>query len=717
MHRKLFSAGCLLAAWLLVVPLANAQTSKLAPSLRNSLASVRVTRGVEADTLLSAFIHLSDTSALSELEELGVRIGVCKGKIATARIPASALEAAGEVAGVKYIDGSAKVRPMLDKALPACNVDQVHAGTDLPQAYTGAGVEVGVVDYGFDYRHPAFFEADSDPSESTLRIATVWEQSWTSGTPPDGYDYGGELSTAARIIDVWGDVTTSSHGTHVLNIAAGADCGNGWGGVAPGATIRLVSYGDVSSDNVEIADGVAYLFDKAKEAGRPCVVNLSLGTEMGPHDGTSTFDALADEMQEEGYIIVGSAGNFGADPIHIMTDGSEEVKSYIDFFNGVSSYYPYGDLDVWGTADKPFDVRLLLVKRSDGTVADSTEWVDAVERDGLTLTHSFSTSASGYVYLSAEVNPLNGKPHVYVSFYCTSLKTAYSFALDIRPGDAGGRVDAWADDSYVRFFDEDYDGFTVGDSDYTVAEIGGTGTRTISVGAFTTRNIFDYTYFGTTYTEASGETMGGISSFSPAGPTIDGRLKPDVVAPGSYIISALDSNDASLSYYMQAGTLESTYITAYWGYMEGTSMASPFVAGTVALWLEANASLTPEDVREVLDYCCSIPDGETDTNHWGRGKIDSYEGLKYILTTLGIQQAEASTSPGFTLRKGTDGNLQIFFSASEDHGRVMLYSLDGRLLRTAGVTKSVGEVTLSTASLPAGTYILRVDGQSVKVAL
>ena len=48
------------------------------------------------------------------------------------------------------------------------------------------------------------------------------------------------------------------------------------------------------SSNVNITDGIQYCFDYAESVGKPCVVNISLGSHLGPHDGTSDTDrALA----------------------------------------------------------------------------------------------------------------------------------------------------------------------------------------------------------------------------------------------------------------------------------------------------------------------------------------------------------------------------------------------------------------------------------------
>ena len=87
-------------------------------------------------------------------------------------------------------------------------------------------------------------------------------------------------------------------------------------------------------------------------------------------------------------------------------------------------------------------------------------------------------------------------------------------------------------------------------------------------------------------------------SFSSCGPTMDGRIKHDVVAPGVNILSALNSyypyDENEIAYETEAfGRKYSIFAN------NGTSMATPFVSGIIALWLQAKPDLTPEDILEL----------------------------------------------------------------------------------------------------------------------
>jgi serine protease AprX len=122
---------------------------------------------------------------------------------------------------------------------------------------------------------------------------------------------------------------------------------------------------------------------------------------------------------------------------------------------------------------------------------------------------------------------------------------------------------------------------------------------------------------------ASGKFARGLhlAPFSSRGPTLDGRLKPDVVAPGVAVVSA-DANTA-------AG-----YFAA-----SGTSMATPFAAGTVALMLDANDSLNPTQIKGALHGTATDLGTPGDDYHWGRGLLDGYGA---VATAAGAAVAERS---------------------------------------------------------------------------
>ena len=102
-----------------------------------------------------------------------------------------------------------------------------------------------------------------------------------------------------------------------------------------------------------------------------------------------------------------------------------------------------------------------------------------------------------------------------------------------------------------------------------------------------------------------------VASFSSRGPAaIDYAAKPDVVAPGVGIESLTDP-DSTLYSTRAAYLLPGAFPTAYQPYLSlsGTSMAAPVVSGTVALMLQANPSLTPNEVKAILQYTAEARPG------------------------------------------------------------------------------------------------------------
>lgn len=681
-----------------------------------------VVEGTDAATeTISAFVRVSDEAAISKIEALGgkIRSRLSDGLL-TAELPLSQLEALTQVAEVERIEAGTRVRMLNDKARTSSSVDKVHNGSSSTGAYTGKGVVVGIVDGGFEYGHINFYSSD----ETSLRIKRVWDQTSSVGNAPAGFNYGTELTDSAEIVAKKVDMTSTFHGSHVAGIAAGGDLKSGFYGMAPDADIVMVTYKETESN---IVDAVKYIFDYAQSVGKPCVVNLSLGSHYGPHDGTSTTDQALSSLTGPGRIVVGATGNEGAEKLHAGKTFAE-ADTVMQTIVGLYSYYGtyYGAVDVWGSVGSDFKIVPAVVDPSKGRIIATGDTLSTAE-DAL-KSFQFRTATSG-IYGKVEVatthESQNDRPNATVEATISSMSANRKLCL-IVIGKEGESVHMW--NNYYEDFTAPslVEGWTAGDTDYTTGEIGGTGKNTISVGSYNTKSYYNTIGYGmvgvdTSYTGANGY----VSNFSSHGPTLDGRNKPDVVAPGSLLISSCSQYYYSFSKDYAAGSSTSsvTNNVFYYDANVGTSMACPVVTGTVALWLQANPTLTPDAIRTILNrsskqdsYTSSV---DNDPNICGAGKLDAYEGLLLALKTDGISETTALTESLIAVAADrASRTIRVSLSDQQLPVSVSVVSLSGQVVATQTLAPAGGSVQMD--SLPSGIYMVKVQSgkqqKTLKVA-
>ena len=703
----------IIGATMLLAPASALAQASLSPRTAIAVASPTLLKAPAAQAAaehaassqLSAYVTIDP--ARTSWQQLGVTPIAENANTATVRLTLDALQRLAKQQGVEYIQITSGATQMLNLARQEAGTDQIHKGTDLPKAYTGEGVVVGVVDAGFDYMHAAFRR----PADGALRIKRVWEQSATTldgASAPAKYGYGIELNTPELIEKAQGDSDSNSHGTHVAAIAAGSDAykDGAYVGNAPDADIVLVALDLNTSTNADISNAVQYIFDYADEVGKPCVVNLSLGNQDGPHDGTSTFDTMTDAMQGPGRLIVGAAGNHRTDAFHIdhtfATADAAPLRTFVKYKVAPSNSVSGGTIEIWGEKGVDFTVDIAAYSTFNKKDARSTT-VYPVE--GVTDV-DFGKYATGTWKVASEVSPLNGKPHVVLTSALTSIRNNYAIALTVTPKTAG-RVNIWSDNTYLALESRDIEGFSAPDAaSSTLCEIGGTGKRILTVGSYTTRN--EYTTNGGQQATLQ-ETVGDLSSFSSYGPTVDGRMKPNITAPGCFIISAVSNNDASGN-LMYAEYNENFGRYNQYGYMQGTSMASPFVAGIVATWLQAYPQLTPEQLHEIVqntarkdNFTATAPD-----SNWGYGKINALDGLRQCIEKQETGCVSVAMPFDGTVRIA-DGNIVLGF-ARDTQATLGITSMTGSTLFSKQLGKRSAGETLSVAvpQLPKGVYLLSV---------
>ena len=163
----------------------------------------------------------------------------------------------------------------------------------------------------------------------------------------------------------------------------------------------------------------------------------------------------------------------------------------------------------------------------------------------------------------------------------------------------------------------------------------------------------------------------------------------EIVAPGTYIIAAGNSYDGNISSFPLASEYVWNNRSYKYVFMQGTSMAAPFVTGVLATWLEANPQLSPDDVRNVWQQT-AIQDIHTEGNvgtteaTYGWGKIDAHAGIQKVIK-LGQNRIE---------------HLQGDISSAQP----AIYTLSGTPITGTAIDR-----------LPKGIYIVRDGNQTKKI--
>jgi len=603
----------------------------------------------------NSFLYISENYDEQELLDLGFLPGSKSGEIITGLVPIDRISEIANCQSVKHLEIGEPVKVLMDEARASTWVDDVHAGTNLCKGYFGKDVVVGIIDGGFDYTHPNFYDATGT---NNYRIKRVWEQN-SNGTPPSGYSYGRELKTQTAILNAQTD-DYSSHGTHVAGIAAGAN--SSYTGVAPQSDLILVSYG---SQNTSIIDGISYIMNYAASVGKPCVINMSLGTHFGPHDGTSTFDEFCDGIVGPGKLLVGAAGNEGSDPLHLgktFSGNDTLIYSLVNFPGTSNGTNGSTFIDIWGEQNQNFWVSVNIYNSNTNSIENWTPYISVTSNSSNSYTLNDNDTFSPdecIINITKEINQENGKPHISLHIDNTDQDDDYRWVM-IEVVGSNTKMDMWAVSNNAYFTNGGFNNpFVSGSTNSTVGEIGGTGKNIISVGAYTSKN--SYTSFNGS-NQSTGSAYGDIASFSSKGPTADGRTKPDITAPGNVIVSSVNSFDTDYTSTSNEVVTGLSNGSKDWWFasMQGTSMASPMVTGILALWLEAYPNLTPDQAKTLLKDNAFI-DSYTGTisssgnNTWGWGKVDAHYGLLDLIskiptkpiitptTNISLCQGESST--------------------------------------------------------------------------
>ncbi len=663
---------------------------------------------------VGALAHVTNNDALHVLRELGVYLVSSAGPIHTLRIPLDKVELVLGVGGIERIEIGSDLSLDMERELQSSRVDSVHNnwGDLLDQPYFGTGVVIGIIDWGFDYTHPNFY----DTTLTNLRLVRAWDQNKNSGPAPALYGFGTEYVGSAELLAAQEDTLyvfgPGSHGTHVAGIAGGSGSGQIAYGVAPDAELIFIS---LKRDAPSLIDGFNYIKDYAESVGKPWVVNMSFGSHLGPHDGSGLKNLGIDNLHGPGAIFVGSAGNNGNNNFHLdrnFSDVTDTLYTVVNFNNSIAESFGQ-TLSMWGSESSSFKVALRFTDAANNTIHQTPFYWS---NDEPVLIDTLDVNGNQIIIRVTAVSAFqtNDKPNIRLEVRNTSnLKTVLVMHSD------DSHVHIWnnvrMNSRYTNWgvnLTSNYPQAVDGNHHYGLGEPAGVGKNVITVASYRAEQ---YNEAGTSF------VFGNISSFSSRGPTVDERIKPDIASTGQEVLSSINSFDPS----NQGGLLFSfEFEGRTYGFkrFSGTSMSGPLVAGIVALMLEANPLLSATGAKEILKMTARLDQLTGNITYeeghlqWGWGKANALAAVIAAKQFVGIEEI-VWVEQAFSLFPNPATSAPVSIQLSENlQGRddLILYAYDmsGNVIREIKLT---GEATqqLNLGELSSGAYLFQLRGASV----
>lgn len=530
------------------------------------------------------------------------------------RVPKRQISALSSQPGVTGVYGGHTVVPLMDKARPVGRVDVAQTKA---LGHGGRGVIAGIVDLGFDPHHGAFLDANGQCRVKFLRNSR------------DSIHF--QTTSPEKIAEWTTDDPAEYHATHVMGIMAGAK--GQYRGVAPECDIAVATGIDEDADILASLDSMTAF---ARQQGQPIVINLSLGNNLGPHDGTDPFTRYLDSIAAEVPIVV-SAGNWGSAANLEATMRYSAVKPYWQGpllqsadWNGIDIE---STTELWCDTSSPIDMQLRVC---DDQVM---QWVDTIDIEwetgpdsSLTWQHTFGGPYfTGTIKAVGSLAPYNQRYYITVDADIHSLGhyrdeawSRYWLGILVHPHDDTSTIRAFADAEGGMLLSRGaVEGCVSMSEELTISSMA-CGHNTTSVGSMVSRGITpvwggsDYPWHINTQ---------AVSPWSSYGTLADGRHLPHFCAPGEYIVAPYSGRHVDLC----GGYPEWPLIAAfdgedYYVAIRGTSMSSPYVAGVYALWLAEDPTLTPAQLRQRAIDTANAQWADIADPRWGAGCIDAMYG-------------------------------------------------------------------------------------------
>ncbi|MDE6397131.1 MAG: S8 family serine peptidase [Muribaculaceae bacterium] len=602
----------------------------------------------------------------SELDYLEAVVFHRRGRLVLASVPEKNID---RLFHSDLLDRVSCARPAfrnLDVARRLSGVDRLHEGVTVnlqsPSmlALDGTGVLTGIVDMGFDPSHIAF--------KDRLIYWSIYDEEKAERIEMDGQE--AILSSGIET-----DTPTDTHATHVGNILAGGYKGAPYYGVATGSKFAVSTS---AITDVGILAGIEDIIAIAERENLPCVINVSCGSYLGPHDGTDLFNRYLDSLEDRA-IICFSAGNYGHRDLYFDVTLDDTVRgcTWCDT-RSWDGFRVNGSSDFWSDSDTRFEFQYTVYDCDEKRYIYESPWLGS-EDEGLFKLYLDSVpelkplfKPGGGVILAWGVDSSNNRFNVSVN-YGSETEIAqkggpwarYFTGFRLRAADDVVRVRAWSDGVYSYFHTNGVPGGIVPSKDFSASNFAN-GNSGIMVGAWNSRN--ETPIWNSDEVVNHGFVVNRVADWSASGETFSGRKLPDICGPGNILVSAMSKYNLDSEGHPEPSAKTDS---DYWYAEAGTSMSSPLVAGIIALWKQYYPELSTERARQILSETANRNFADIDNPRWGSGAVDAVAGLHRLVeyvkshgvndVIVGKETVEYYTLQGIRLNSldGMEGNIVV----------------------------------------------------------